>query len=143
MSTKNFPLVAKKEEILNNNINQIWDLVVDNTNYQWRTAIKNIEIYENGKSWVEYYNKKSFTKFTLIEKNKPKLYSFNMDNKYFYGNWVGEFFEINQYRTKCIFTETIYIKNRIIKIVAKLIWSIEALQEKYFIDLKKKLNENN
>jgi hypothetical protein len=29
-----------------------------------------------------------------------KLYSFEMDNKNFYGNWVGKFTEINDNETK-------------------------------------------
>jgi len=135
------PLVAKKEKILNYNIDKIWDIVVDNANYQWRSGVENVEILENGNSWIEYYSKKSFTKFTLVEKNRPNLYSFKMDNRYFYGDWTGEFMEIGQNETKYIFTETIYVRSKIMMLLAKPIWNIKALQERYFNDLEKELGK--
>jgi hypothetical protein len=64
-----------------------------------------------------------------------------MDNRYFYGDWMGEFMEIGQNETKCIFTETIYVRSKIIMLVAKLIWNIKALQERYFNDLEKELDK--
>jgi hypothetical protein len=102
-----------------------------------------LEIIENGKGWIEYYdiNKKYFIKFILREKEEYKLYSFDMENKNFYGNWVGEFIEINDKETKCIFRETIYIKNKITNILAKIFCNLEKIQEQYFKDLEKELME--
>jgi hypothetical protein len=106
------PLIAEKEIILKYNIKTIWDIIVNNNDYKWHTGIYKIEMMENGKDWVEYYdaNGKYFTKFVLSYKEEYTLYSFDMDNKNFYGNWVGKFIEINNNETKCIFTETIYVK---------------------------------
>ncbi|WP_010253888.1 hypothetical protein [Treponema primitia] len=138
------PLVAKKEIILKYNVKIIWNIVLNNNDYKWRTDIKEIKILENGKDWIEYYdmNRKYFTRFILREKEEYNLYSFDMENKNFYGNWVGKFFEINNNETKCIFIETIYIKNRIMNIVAKIFLTFEKIQEQYFKDLGKKLLEN-
>jgi hypothetical protein len=82
------PLVAKKEIVLKYNVKNIWDIVVNNNDYKWRTDIKEIEMFENGKDRIEYYdmNRKYFTKFILREKEEYKLYSFDMENKNFYGN---------------------------------------------------------
>jgi hypothetical protein len=137
-------LIAKKEVILKYNTRIIWDIVVNNSDYKWRTGISRIETLENGNAWIEYYdmNKKYFTKFTLRKKEEYKLYSFDMENKNFYGNWVGEFIEMNDNETKCIFTETIYVKNKIMNILAKMFWNLEKIQEQYFKDLEKKLLEN-
>ena len=108
------PLIAEKEIILENNIKIIWDIIVNNYDYKWRSDIKNIKILENGKDWIEYYddNNKFFTKFTLKDKEECTLYSFDMENKNFYGNWIGKFIKISNNKTKCIFTENIYVKIR-------------------------------
>jgi hypothetical protein len=139
----NKPLVAEKDIILKHNIKRIWDIIVNNNDYKWRTDIKKIKILENGKDWIEYYDieEKYYTKFVLKEKEIYKLYSFEIENKNFYGNWVGKFTEINNNETKCIFVETIFIKNRIMNILAKLFLNIEKIQEKYFKDLENKLME--
>ena len=140
----NKPLIAEKEVVLKYNIKAIWDIVVNNNDCKWRTDIIKIKILENGKDWIEYYdeNEKYFTNFILKNKDEYKLYSFDMENKKFYGNWTGKFVEINNNETKCIFTETIYIKNWIMNLLAKFFWNIKKIQEKYIEDLENKLNEN-
>jgi hypothetical protein len=130
----NKSIVSETEIILKYNVKIIWDIVVNNNDYKWRTDIKELEIIENGNDWIEYYdmNKKYYTKFTLKENEEYKLYSFDMENKKFYGNWIGRFFEINNNETKCIFTETIYVKNKIINILAKIFLNLGKMQEQYF-----------
>ena len=140
----NKPIISEKEVILKYNVKNIWDIVVNNDDYKWRTGIKELEILENGKDWIEYYdvNRKRYTKFILREKEEYRLYSFDMENKNFYGNWIGKFIEIKNNETKCIFRETIYVKNKIMNILAKMFWNLEKIQEQYFEDLEKKLLEN-
>jgi len=137
----NKPLIAKKEIILKYNVKTIWDIVVNNNDYKWRSDVKKVEILEDGKNWKEYYDvkEKFFTKFTLKEKKGYTIYSFDMDNKNFYGNWMGNFTKINDNETKCVFTETIYVKDKIMNIIAKVFWNIEKIQEQYFRDLENKL----
>jgi DNA mismatch repair ATPase MutS len=139
------PLIAESEIILKHNIKTIWDIVVNNNDYKWRTGINKIEILENDKDWIEYYGngKKFFTKFTLTEKEENKLYSFAMENKRFYGNWAGKFVEVNKNETKCEFTETIFIRNKLMEILARLFWDIKKAQKQYLDDLGKKLEESN
>ena len=139
------PLIAEKEIILEYNVKIIWDIIVNNSDYKWRSDIKNIEISKNGNDWIEYYddNNKFFTKFTLKDKEECTLYSFDMENKNFSGNWIGKFIKINNNETKCIFTENIYVKKKIMNLLAKIFWNIKKIQEQYLKDLEKKLNENN
>ena len=141
----NKPLISKKEIVLKYSAKTIWDIVVNNNDYKWRSGINKIEILENGKDWIEYYNEngKFFTKFTLKDKKEYSFYSFDMENKNFYGNWTGKFIELSNNETKCIFTEKVYIKNRIMNILAKYFWNLDKIQEKYFDDLRKKLSQNN
>jgi hypothetical protein len=72
MDIQDKSLVSKKEFILKYNIKDIWDIVIDNENYEWRTGVKKIKIMENGNKWIEYYDKKLkyFTKFTLLGKKE-------------------------------------------------------------------------
>ena len=44
------PLIAEKEIILEYNVKIIWDIIVNNSDYKWRSDIKNIEILENGRT---------------------------------------------------------------------------------------------
>jgi hypothetical protein len=136
----NKPLVSEKEIVLQYNIKTIWDIVVNNNDYDWRSDIKKIEIIDNG-NWIEFYDigGKYFTKFTLKEKEEYLLYSFDMENKNYYGTWVGKFVEINKQETKLKFTETIYIRNKVMNIFVKLFWNLGKIQERYFDDLIKKL----
>jgi hypothetical protein len=138
----NKPLVSEKEKIFDYNVINIWNIVINNSDYKWRTGIKQIKLLEND-NWIEYYSDKeqNFTKFTLVKKDEYTLYSFKMENKRFHGNWSGKFININDKQTKCIFKETIYIRNPIIKILAKIFWNLEKIQEQYFTDLEKKLKE--
>ena len=138
----NKPLISKKEIILKHNIKSIWKTVVNNEDYKWRTGIKKLELLENG-GWLEFYGKsgKNFTKFSLKDKKEHSVYSFKMNNKNFEGEWEGKFIEIDENNTKCIFTETIYMKNGIMNVLAKLFFNLDKIQKQYFIDLNKKLEE--
>jgi hypothetical protein len=59
----NKPIISEKEVILKYSVKNIWDIVVNNNDYKWRTDIKELEILENGKDWIEYYdvNRKQYT----------------------------------------------------------------------------------
>jgi hypothetical protein len=143
MNIQNKALVSKNESIIKYNVKDVWDIVVDNENYEWRADIKKIKIMENGNKWIEYYDKKLkyFTEFTLLGKKEYKIYSFKMENKNFYGNWYGEFNEMNQNETRISFIEVIYIKKKIINILAKLFWNIKKKQEKYIKGLINELKK--
>jgi len=73
---QNKPFVIKKEVILDYNVKDIYDIVVDKEHYEWRKDVKKIEIFHNGKKWIEYYDKKSkrYTNFTLLAKNEYQIY---------------------------------------------------------------------
>jgi uncharacterized SAM-binding protein YcdF (DUF218 family) len=51
----NKPLISEEEIILEYNVKTIWDIVVNNSDYGWRSAIKKIELLDN-ESWIEYYD---------------------------------------------------------------------------------------
>jgi hypothetical protein len=58
-----------------------------------------------------------------------------MENKNFMG--IGQE-NLLKYKTNCMFIETIYMKNIIMNILAKIFWNLGKIQECYFKDLEKK-----
>ncbi|MCC0660613.1 MULTISPECIES: hypothetical protein [unclassified Clostridioides] len=124
----------------NTDVETVWNIVTDNRDYKWRSDISKIEILDDGSTFIEYNKDGNSTKFTVTEKTKNKFYKFDMENKFFYGNWQGEFFEENG-KTKIVFIENIYVKNLIIKVLSYFFMNLKKIQIQYVEDLKRKLNE--
>ncbi|UWD49509.1 hypothetical protein NYR90_04570 [Clostridioides difficile] len=132
--------VAEISAYFDTDVETVWDIVTNNHDYEWRSDISKIEISDDGSTFIEYNKDGNSTKFTITEKTKNKLYKFDMENKFFYGNWQGEFFE-NNGKTKIVFIENIYVKNPIIKILSYIFMNLKKIQIQYVEDLKRKLNE--
>ncbi|UDN61626.1 SRPBCC family protein [Clostridioides sp. ES-W-0016-02] len=132
--------VSEITAYFNADVETVWNIVTDNRDYKWRSDISKIEVFDDGSTFIEYNKDGNSTKFTVTEKTKNKLYKFNMENKFFYGNWQGEFFEENE-KTKIVFIENIYVKNPIIKVLSYLFMNLKKIQIQYVKDLKRKLNE--
>lgn len=132
--------VSEITAYFNTDVETVWNIVTDNSDYKWRSDISKIEVSDDGSNFIEYNKDGNSTKFTVTEKTKNKLYKFNMENKFFYGNWQGEFFEEDG-KTKIVFIENIYVKNPIIKILSYLFMNLKKIQMQYVEDLKRKLNE--
>ncbi|MCC0642328.1 MULTISPECIES: SRPBCC family protein [unclassified Clostridioides] len=132
--------VSEITAYFNADVETVWNIVTDNRDYKWRSDISKIEVFDDGSTFIEYNKDGNSTKFTVTEKTKNKLYKFNMENKFFYGNWQGEFSEENE-KTKIVFIENIYVKNPIIKVLSYLFMNLKKIQIQYVKDLKRKLNE--
>lgn len=123
-------------------VKTVWNVVTNNVDYKWRSDIMKIEVYPDGNHWLEYYNEKTYTKFTLVEKVENNKYVFDLENKMFIGHWTGYFSPTETGGTKVIFTENILIKNPIIRMMSHLFWDLEKIQKTYLADLKIKLQED-
>lgn len=132
--------VSEITAFFDTDVETVWNIVTNNHDYRWRSDISKIEVSDDGSTFIEYNKDGNSTKFTVTEKTKNKLYKFNMENKFFYGNWQGEFFEENE-KTKIVFIENIYVKNPIIKILSYLFMNLKKIQIQYVEDLKRKLKE--
>lgn len=132
--------VAEISAYFDTDVETVWNIVTNNHDYEWRSDISKIEISDDGSTFIEYSKDGNSTKFTITEKTKNKLYKFDMENKFFYGNWQGKFFEENG-KTKIVFIENIYVKNPIIKILSYLFMNLKKIQMQYVEDLERKLNE--
>ncbi|MGQ1890921.1 DUF3284 domain-containing protein [Thermophagus sp. OGC60D27] len=132
--------VSTVSEVLNFSVEDVWNTITDNKNWQWRNDLQNIKIL-NDNEFVEYGKGGLEIRFNITRKEKFKVYQFTMNSKYFSGEWTGYFEKLSDERTRITFTESIIYKNLFLKFFSSLFINLKAIQEKYIRDLKKKLSE--
>jgi len=135
---------ARKSEItatFKSDIKTVWNVVTNNSDYKWRSDIERIEIIDNGNTFIEHTPNGIYTKFIITNKSLYNRYEFNLENKNFTGFWVGDFSETENGGTKIVFTENIFIKNTIIRVLSYLFMDLKKIQNTYVLDLKRKLGE--
>ena len=126
----------KKE--FNCDIEKLWNIITDNTNYIWRSDLSKIEIIDN-KHFIEYAKNNYPTYFTITSKENLKEYKFDIENTNIKGKWTGIFKELSNGNVELDFTEEIETDNIIMKLLAKPY--LKAQQKRYMKDLEKELNK--
>lgn len=126
----------KKE--FNCNIQKLWNLITDNTNYTWRSDLSKIEIIDD-KHFIEYSKKNYPTYFTITSKINLKEYKFDIENSNIKGKWIGIFKESDNGNVQLDFTEEIETNNIIMKLLSKPY--LKSQQKRYINDLEKELNQ--
>ncbi|MBU3202046.1 hypothetical protein LL037_11570 [Clostridium estertheticum] len=133
--------ISEVTAYFNSNIKSVWNAVTNNSNCKWRSDIERIEILNDGKGFIEYTHSGNTTKFSITKKKEYSEYEFNMGNKMFTGSWTGHFSITESGGTKIIFTENIFVKNPIIKILSYFFMDLKKMQSTYISDLKVELGE--
>ncbi len=118
--------------------NKLWDIITDNSNYEWRSDLSKIEIIDDT-HFVEYTKNNFPTYFTITSKEKLKAYKFDLENTNLKGKWIGIFKELPNGNIELDFTEEIEVNNFIMKIFAKSY--LKSQQKRYMKDLERALNE--
>src|SRR5699024_11926120 len=118
--------------------NKLWDIITDNSNYEWRSDLSKIEIIDDT-HFVEYTKNNFPTYFTITSKEKLKEYKFDLENTNLKGKWIGIFKELPNGNIELDFTEEIEVNNFIMKIFAKSY--LKSKQKRYMRDLERALNE--
>lgn len=126
----------KKE--FNCDIEKLWNIITDNTNYTWRSDLSKIEIIDDI-HFIEYAKNNYPTYFTIISKVNLKEYKFDIENTNIKGKWIGIFKKLENGNVLLDFTEEIKVNNIIMKLFAKPYLKIQ--QKKYMKDLIKELNK--
>lgn len=124
------------KKIFNFDIEKIWNIVTDNSNYFWRSDLSNIEVID-GTHFVEYTKKNYPTYFTITSKIELKEYRFDLENTNIKGIWTGLFNKKLDGSVELDFTEEIETDNIIMKILAKPY--LKSQQKRYMRDLEKAL----
>ena len=118
--------------------NKLWDIITDNSNYEWRSDLSKIEIIDDT-HFVEYTKNNFPTYFTITSKEKLKEYKFDLENTNLKGKWIGIFKELPNGNIKLDFTEEIEVNSFIMKLLAKSY--LKSQQKRYMRDLERALNE--
>jgi len=126
----------KKE--FNCNIEKLWDIITDNTKYDWRTELSKIEITDD-KHFIEYAKNNYPTYFTITSKEYLKEYKFDIENTNITGKWIGIFKNLENGNVLLDFTEEIETNNFIMKLLAKPY--LKNQQKRYMRDLEKELKK--
>lgn len=126
----------KKE--FNCNMEKLWDIITDNTNYAWRSDLSKIEITDNT-HFTEYAKNNFPTYFTITSKQKCKEYKFDMENANMTGKWTGLFKELPNGNIELDFTEEIHTNNLLMKLLAKPY--LRSMQKRYMRDLEKEIKK--
>lgn len=128
------------EEIIEANINVVYNRVINNNDYKWRRDVDNIVI-RSDIEFVEYYPNGNSTVFKITKKKENTQYGFDMENTFFEGEWLGTFEKIDENHTKIIFTEFLYIQNPFIRMASYIMMNPRNQQKQYIEDLKKKVEQ--
>lgn len=117
-------------------IERLWNVVTDNTRYNWRSDISKIEIIDD-EHFIEYAKNDYPTYFTITAKVNLKEYKFDMENTNIKGKWTGLFKKADNGNAVLDFTEEIETDNFIMKLLAKPY--LKSQQKRYMNDLEKEL----
>lgn len=126
------------KKIFHYNIEKLWDIITDNTNYTWRSDLLKIEITDDT-HFIEYDKNNYPTYFTITSNVNLKEYKFDIENSNIRGKWVGTFKQLDNNNVLLDFTEEIDTNNIIMKLFAKPY--LKSAQKRYMKDLEKELNK--
>lgn len=101
--------------VFRSDIEKVWNIVTDNTNYAWRSDLSRIVASDDGISFTEHTKDGFATDFTITKKEPQKQYEFDISNKNITGHWTG-IFEKTLNGTKIEFTEEVSAKNPIMNL---------------------------
>ncbi len=117
----------KKE--FNCDIEKLWNIITDNTNYTWRSDLSKIEIIDD-KHFIEYAKNNYPTYFTITSKENLKEYRFDIENTNIKGKWTGIFKELSNGSVELDFTEEIETNNIIMKLLEVILCQNTTLDGK-------------
>lgn len=119
-------------------VEDVWNVVTDNSNYMWRSDVVKISVCDGGASFVEYTKEGFETRFTIRVKKPFERYEFDIENKNMTGHWVGVFFAHGS-GTQIEFTEDIAVRNPVMNLFIGCY--LKKQQSRYIEDLRKALGE--
>lgn len=119
-------------------IETVWNIVTDNTTFDWRSDIVKIEVSDDGNRFTELTKDGFETEFTIVLKKPYERYEFDMKNKNMNGHWIGLFSKDGS-GTKIEFTEEVEVANPIMNLFVKSY--LKKQQAAYITDLRKAMGE--
>lgn len=117
-------------------VKSVWRLVTSLKDFAWRTDLRNIEILDAGKQFVEYTKDGYATKFTITACEPHQRYAFDLENENMCGHWTGTFTAQGAHTT-VVFTENITAKKVLLRPFVKMY--LKKQQATYLSDLTRAL----
>ena len=125
--------VSSITEIIDADLQRVWDVVTSLDNFRWRSDLRDLKIITE-KEFVEYTKDGYATTFTITKTEPYKCWEFDMENENMTGHWKGLFTWIDD-KTELSFTEEVVAKKLIMKPFVGLY--LKRQQSRYMNDLKK------
>ena len=133
-------ITSKSTAEFGSDIDRIWHLLTDNTDYAWRSDIREITVQESGNRFTEISNEGIATEFTVAMRIPHQRYVLDLKNKNFTGRFTA-ILEKNNGRTRIDFIEDLEMagKSRIKAFMCNQY--LKKQQKRYIGDLTKALGE--
>lgn len=131
--------IKTNKSIYNGSPKEVFDIVTDNHNWQYRSDLKELKITEkiyDNESWFEISKDNNIIHFKTREKIPYSYYSFEMESKIMTGYWEANFQETDDNKTLFIATEYIEMKNPFLKVLSYLFFDIDKYMKRYQDDLR-------
>ena len=129
---------ATIQAVLQSDVKKVWDIITDNEHFAWRCDLSKIDISPDGKSFTEYTKDGFPTVFTITQKEAPRRYEFDLQNRNLRGHWVGTLRESGQ-GTLLTMTEEVAVANPVMNLFAGAY--LKKQQAQYLADLRRALGE--
>lgn len=126
------------KKVFHCDIEKIWNIITDNSNYSWRSDLSKIEIIDDT-HFIEYDNNNYPTHFTITSKKKLKEYKFDIENTNIKGTWTGLLKQLPDGNVELDFTEEIETNKVKMKLLTKPY--LKRMQRRYIKDLERKVSE--
>jgi hypothetical protein len=133
--------ILTKQIVLNASVEAVYNTVTNNRDWKYRTSLDDLKIIETNSDfeiWDEISGGISI-RFKTKEKRPFTYYSFEMDSKFFRGEWFAEFETVENGKTFFTATETIEYKNPFTRVIGYVFVDLGKFMEIYQNELKNKV----
>jgi len=135
--------ILTKQTVFSAPIETVYNTVTNNIDWIYRTSLDDLKIIEtNGdfEIWDEISGGITI-RFKTKEKRPFTFYSFEMNGKFFRGEWFAEFETVENEQTLFTATETIEYKNLFIRVIGYVFMDLGKFMETYQNELRNKLEK--
>ncbi len=129
-----------KTEIINANVDKVFEIVTNLEAQGWRTDATNIQILDKtpgSEVWIENPKYGPEIRFRTKIKATPNLFVIEIiDNPQFGGTWTGKFSSVDNGKTQIEFTESVSLNGFASKLFSYIFFNIQKTVDQYVSDLK-------
>lgn len=130
-----------KQTVYRAPIDTVYHTVTNNRDWKYRTSLEDLKIIESDgdtEIWDEISGG-NVIRFHTKEKQPFTFYSFEMDCKFFRGEWFAGFETVENGNTRFTATESIEYKNPFLRVIGYVFVDLDAYMETYQNELRDQL----